>query len=152
MASRHAREGDPGCQPLRDPQHFGDARHTYEGLRPQDGRPIKNLQSRDFQPRSRPSHGSPYPPFIPLLAEKENFPGIDRVLVVDVEPEIQVSRLIDRDSCSREQAKQALAAQASRAQRLKLADDVLDNSSSPLDARKLVAQLHSKYMQLAEGS
>ncbi len=48
---------------------------------------------------------------IPLLAEREAYPYVDRVLVVDVEPETQISRLMARDNSSRKQAKQALASQ-----------------------------------------
>ena len=86
---------------------------------------------------------------IPLLAERGAYPDVDRVLVVDVEPETQVSRLMTRDNSDREQAEQALASQVSRAQRLKIADDILDNSGSPKRARQAVAQLHQKYLKLA---
>ena len=86
---------------------------------------------------------------IPLLTEKEGFPGIDRVLVVDVESETQISRLMARDDSSRQQARQALASQLSRQERLKLADDILDNTGSPQQARRQVEQLHKKYTRLA---
>jgi dephospho-CoA kinase len=86
---------------------------------------------------------------IPLLTEKEGFPGIDRILVVDVEPETQINRLMARDNSSRKQAGQALASQLSREQRLTLADDILDNSGSPAQARDQVGQLHKKYTRLA---
>ena len=87
---------------------------------------------------------------IPLLAESGAYPNVDRVLVVDVEPEIQISRLMARDNSSREQAGQALASQASREQRLKIANDVLDNSGSPEQARDEVARLNLKYLRLAK--
>ena len=86
---------------------------------------------------------------IPLLAERGAYPDVDRVLVVDVDPETQIIRLMARDNSSRAQAEQALTSQASRDQRLAIADDVLDNSGSPEDARHEVAQLHWKYIQLA---
>ena len=86
---------------------------------------------------------------IPLLAEKGVYPIIERVLVVDVDPETQISRLMARDGSSREQAEQALASQASREQRLRIADDVLENSGSPEQARKAVAELHRRYTKLA---
>jgi len=88
---------------------------------------------------------------IPLLAEKGTYPYVDRVLVVDVDPETQISRLMTRDNSSRNQAEQALASQASREQRLRIADDVLDNSGSPEQASQVVAQLHQKYLKLALG-
>jgi dephospho-CoA kinase len=86
---------------------------------------------------------------IPLLAERDSYPIIERVLVVDVEPEKQIRRLMLRDNCNSEQAKQALAAQISRGERLQLADDVLINSGSPKQACHGVNKLHKKYTQLA---
>ncbi len=86
---------------------------------------------------------------IPLLTEKGNYPGVDRILVVDVSTEVQIGRLMKRDHSSREQARQALASQASRAERLKIADDVLDNSGTPEQARRKVAELHLKYLRMA---
>lgn len=87
---------------------------------------------------------------IPLLAERGAYPNVDRVLVVDVEPEIQISRLMARDKSSRKQAEQALASQAGREQRLSIADDILENAGSKQQARKEVERLHQKYLQLAQ--
>ena len=87
---------------------------------------------------------------IPLLADRSAYPNVDRVLVVDVKPETQIDRLMARDNSSREQAEQALASQASREQRLKIADDILDNSGSPDQARFKVAELNLKYLKLAK--
>ena len=87
---------------------------------------------------------------IPLLAERGTYPNVDRILVVDVETETQISRLMSRDNSSRNQAEQALATQASRKQRLSIADDVLENSGSLQQARHKVAQLHLKYLQLSQ--
>ena len=86
---------------------------------------------------------------IPLLAERGTYPNVQRVLVVDVKIKTQISRLMARDNCSRNQAKQALAAQASRKQRLSIADDVLDNSGSLQQARHKVEMLHRIYTKLA---
>ena len=87
---------------------------------------------------------------IPLLAERGAYPYLDRILVVDVEPETQISRLMARDNSSHKQAQQALSSQANREQRFKIADDILDNSGSPEQARHKVAQLNQKYLQLAK--
>jgi dephospho-CoA kinase len=87
---------------------------------------------------------------IPLLVEKGSYPNVDRVLVVDVAPETQIDRLMARDNSDLEQAKQVLASQASREQRLEIADDVLENTGSPQQARDEVARLHEKYLRLAE--
>jgi dephospho-CoA kinase len=82
---------------------------------------------------------------IPLLAGRGNYPDVDRVLVVDVAPDVQIDRLMARDNCSREQAELALESQASREDRLKIADDVLDNSGAPERAISEVARFHEKY-------
>ena len=82
---------------------------------------------------------------IPLLAERGAYPDVDRVLVVDVAPEVQIERLMARDNCSREQAESALKSQANREDRLKIADDVLDNSGSLEQAVSEVARFHEKY-------
>ena len=87
---------------------------------------------------------------IPLLAEHGAYPDVDRILVVDVDPEVQIERLMSRDKLDSQQAEQALASQASREQRLAIADDVLLNSTSPEQARLEVAKLHKTYIQLAK--
>jgi dephospho-CoA kinase len=60
-----------------------------------------------------------------------------------------VERLMARDSVSAEQARSILAAQASRADRLKAADDVLVNSGSVPELRQAVDRLHQRYLELA---
>ncbi len=62
---------------------------------------------------------------VPLLVENNLDSLCDRVLVVDVEPETQISRTVKRDNVSEEQAHAILASQASRQQRLDIADDVV---------------------------
>ena len=54
-----------------------------------------------------------------------------------------------RDSVSVEQARAVLAAQASRTDRLKAADDVLLNSGSVAELRQAVDRLHQRYLELA---
>ena len=87
---------------------------------------------------------------IPLLAETNRFPWIDRVLVVDVEESVQIARVMARDNISRQQAQSILNAQISRELRLALADDLLDNSGSLEQLEIEVDQLHQKYTALVE--
>jgi dephospho-CoA kinase len=89
---------------------------------------------------------------IPLLAEiggRTAYPWLDRILVIDVPRELQRERLLHRDGISADLAERMLLAQADRAQRLAIADDVIDNSGalSALDAQ--VAGLHREYLRLA---
>jgi dephospho-CoA kinase len=87
---------------------------------------------------------------IPLLVEGgASRDRIDRILVVDADESHQVQRLMSRDSVSAEQARSILAAQASRADRLKAADDVLINSGSVPELRQAVDQLHQRYLEMA---
>ncbi|MBB5208965.1 dephospho-CoA kinase [Chiayiivirga flava] len=87
---------------------------------------------------------------IPLLAESTYpYDWLDRVLVVDVPREVQIARVMRRDGVTRAEAELSLAAQASRAARLALADDVIinDGAVDALDA--IVARLHLHYLGLA---
>jgi dephospho-CoA kinase len=86
---------------------------------------------------------------IPLLTEGGRRDHIDRVLLVDAPEALQVERLMMRDGVSREQAVASLNAQATRAERLAMADDVLRNSGQPDELRDRVAELHGKYRALA---
>jgi dephospho-CoA kinase len=96
--------------------------------------------------------GGPYQLLvIPLLAEGGRRDHVDRVLLVDVPEAVQVERLVRRDGSSREQAAAALAAQASRAARQAIADDVIENAGGVEDLRARVAELHREYLRLAAG-
>jgi dephospho-CoA kinase len=86
---------------------------------------------------------------IPLLTEGGRRDHVDRVLVVDAPEDLQVERLIARDSVTREQAQASLRAQAKREARLRLADDVLTNNGMIEDLRAQVAALHARYLKLA---
>lgn len=85
---------------------------------------------------------------VPLLVETGLFGDADRVLVVDVPVALQVERLQARDGVDEAQARATLAAQASREQRLSMADDVIDNTGSlkALDAQ--VDALDRRYRTL----
>ena len=86
---------------------------------------------------------------IPLLAEGGGRDRADRVLVVDVPEDAQIERLMARDAVSRQQAEASLQAQASRAARLAIADDVVTNTGHIDDLRGQVAALHARYVKLA---
>ncbi|ELQ6216603.1 dephospho-CoA kinase [Cronobacter dublinensis] len=93
---------------------------------------------------------SPYALWVvPLLVENQLHAKANRVLVVDVTPEIQILRTMQRDGVSREHARQILNAQATREARLAVADDVIDNNGSPETIAEDVARLHQRYLQLA---
>lgn len=94
--------------------------------------------------------GGPYQILvIPLLVEKNLSSHVDRVLVVDCDEALQVSRIHQRDGSSPEQAEAILRAQAPRAARLKAADDVIRNDAAIDSVQKQVAALHARYLKLA---
>ena len=78
---------------------------------------------------------------VPLLAESRGRAGFDVVIVVDVPPELQLERLVSLRGMPPEQARARMAAQASREQRLAVADVVIDNSGSLDDLDRRVAEV-----------
>jgi dephospho-CoA kinase len=99
--------------------------------------------------RSREA-GGPYQVLvIPLLTEGKRRDHVDRVLLVDVPEELQIQRLMMRDGVTHEQARASLNAQATRAERLAIADDVVRNTGRVDNLRDEVARLHSMYLALA---
>lgn len=94
--------------------------------------------------------GGPYQVLvIPLLTEGKRRDHVDRVLLVDVPEELQIQRLMMRDGVTHEQARASLNAQATRADRLAVADDVVRNTGRVDDLCAEVAMLHTKYLALA---
>ncbi|WP_324015949.1 dephospho-CoA kinase [Aeromonas hydrophila] len=87
---------------------------------------------------------------VPLLVENRLTALANRVLVIDVDEATQIERTCRRDGVSREQAQAILTAQASRAERLAAADDVLDNQNGTPEAIKSrILALHETYLAFA---
>jgi dephospho-CoA kinase len=86
---------------------------------------------------------------IPLLVESSRADLYDRVLVVDAPEPDQLRRLQQRDGSTAEAAQRILDAQASREQRLSVADDVIVNTGTLADLRQFVHTLHENYELLA---
>lgn len=83
---------------------------------------------------------------VPLLIETGGVSRVDRVLVVDAPPVLQIERVCHRDSTSRSAVEKILAAQVDRQSRLEAADDVIENDSSEVDLERKVAALHEQYL------
>ncbi|MBL0514146.1 dephospho-CoA kinase [Aeromonas media] len=87
---------------------------------------------------------------VPLLVENRLTELADRVLVIDVDEATQIERTCRRDGVSREQAQAILASQASRSERLAMADDILDNQSGTTETiRERILALHETYLAFA---
>ncbi|MDU8923549.1 dephospho-CoA kinase [Pasteurellaceae bacterium LIM206] len=111
---------------------------------------IRNEMLRQLQ-----AHDSPYVLFVvPLLVENHLTELCDRVLVVDVSPEIQLDRATQRDRNKRELIRHIMNAQASREERLHAADDVINNDASLAENMEALEQdvlnLHILYLTLAK--
>ena len=78
---------------------------------------------------------------IPLLVETGQADAFDRVVVVDVDAVTQLERLVAVRGMDPAEARQRIAAQASRSERLAVADEVIDNSGSPAELERQVDAL-----------
>ena len=89
---------------------------------------------------------------VPLLVEslarwRER---VDRIVVVDCAPELQVSRVMRRSGLEAGQVRSILRAQATREQRLAAADEVIDNSADLDSLRRQALELHRRMLQRAQ--
>jgi dephospho-CoA kinase len=87
---------------------------------------------------------------IPLYVESKTYKWADRILVTDAPEDIQVDRVMRRDGIDENQARSIVAAQASREERLNVADDVIENSGDLGNLERQVEKFHQKYLRLAE--
>ncbi len=92
---------------------------------------------------------------VPLLAEaggRAAYPWLNRIVVVDAAEPVRHARLLQRDSIDAALATRMIQAQASRAQRLALADDVIVNDGHPEHLQPQVEALDRLYRGLAAGN
>ncbi|MET0104785.1 MAG: dephospho-CoA kinase [Sedimenticola sp.] len=87
---------------------------------------------------------------IPLLVETAQQDRVDRVLVVDCTVDEQIRRVSQRDGITSEQARAILDTQATREQRLSVANDIIDNSGTIEELDASVRALHRQYLALSE--
>ncbi|XUM00693.1 dephospho-CoA kinase [Streptomyces venezuelae ATCC 10712] len=106
--------------------------------------PLVGAQSAELEARA--GAGDVVVHDVPLLAENGLAPLYDLVVVVDASPETQLDRLVRLRGMAASEAEARMAAQASRAQRLAVADLVIDNDG-PLDA--LEPQVRKVWDELA---
>jgi dephospho-CoA kinase len=91
---------------------------------------------------------------IPLLVEaarrdQQWRARFDRIAVVDCSEATQVRRVMARNGFTEEAVRRIMAAQATRAERLAAADDVIDNDGAQAALAPQVARLHQTYLQLS---
>jgi dephospho-CoA kinase len=86
---------------------------------------------------------------VPLLLENKMQSLVNRVLVVDVPPDIQIKRVVDRDQSEEALIQSIMNSQIDRDSRLALADDVINNQSDLVSLHQQVDTLHLNYLALA---
>ncbi len=87
---------------------------------------------------------------VPLLIESGTYrERVRRLCVVDCPEDVQVLRVMQRSGLEERQVRAIMAAQASRAERLAAADDVIDNSAGYAELAVQVERLHGAYLRLA---
>ena len=106
---------------------------------------------RESERRCQNAVNTPYVVLVvPLLVENNNYGQlVDRVLVVDCEEALQIERVIARSGLAEDEVRAIMAAQATRAERLAAANDVLMNDQGRETLRVRVADLHRRYLALA---
>ncbi len=87
---------------------------------------------------------------VPLLQETDDYRGIvNRILVVDCPESLQITRTMTRSNLSQEEVSAIMVTQCTRAERLDIADDVIQNDSDLHYLAEQVMLLHSKYTELS---
>ncbi len=86
----------------------------------------------------------------PLLFEVGAERRVDKVLVVKIDPEKQLERLMARDRLSEERAQQRIAVQMPQQQKLERADYVIDNSGSVTETLKQIDTLWPQWLAAGE--
>jgi dephospho-CoA kinase len=122
------------------------AKHALEAL-------LHPMIRAESQRRIASSPG-PYVIYVvPLLVESQDYRSrVDRVLVVDAPEALQIERVRARSGLSEAEVRAIMAAQATRADRLAAADDVIENRGTIDALRQQVAAFHRKYLEYSKAA
>ena len=85
---------------------------------------------------------------VPLIFETQSQKNYDRIITVDCDIELQISRATIRDTQNEEQIVNIINKQATREERISISDDVILNNKSLADLKGQVLDLHLKYLEL----
>lgn len=88
---------------------------------------------------------------VPLIYETNSKDNYNRILVIDCDEDIQISRAVTRDGASEEDIKKIINSQATKKERLSIADDVISNNSSIEKLSEKVLHFHKNYLELING-
>jgi dephospho-CoA kinase len=85
---------------------------------------------------------------VPLIFETNSSKIYDRVLVIDCDVDVQISRTSKRDNQTKSDIENIINKQATREQRLSIAHDVIVNNGSLDVLRNEVLKIHKKYLEI----
>ncbi|MEO3738294.1 dephospho-CoA kinase [Shewanella baltica] len=86
---------------------------------------------------------------VPLLFENGLDSLVNRTLVMDISPELQINRTVKRDNVDASQVNNIISSQCSRSEKLARADDIIDNQGEISTLKREVLALHQRYLQLS---
>lgn len=86
---------------------------------------------------------------VPLLVEKKKYEFINRILVIDCDEQIQIDRVKKRNNLSENEVKNIMRTQATRQQRLAVADDVIHNDGNLSSLLEQVERYNKKYTHIS---
>lgn len=112
---------------------------------------ILHPQIRELADRRCRAAASPYVILaVPLLIESGSYrERCQRIVVVDCPESLQVARVMARSGLAAAEVEAIMAAQATRSERLRAADDVVTNDHDLANLQPQIFRLHRKYLALA---
>jgi dephospho-CoA kinase len=84
----------------------------------------------------------------PLIYETGSYKFYDRILVIDCDVDTQIERTSKRDNQTKNEIVNILNKQATREERISIADEVILNNGSIEHLRNSVLDTHKKYMEI----
>lgn len=87
---------------------------------------------------------------IPLLAEIGKQDWINRVLVIDASSKVRIERIQKRSDLTADEIKAIFATQATRNERLAVADDIIENNGSKEELLEKVRNMHEYYLHISK--
>jgi len=86
---------------------------------------------------------------IPLLIESNMQSTVDRILLIQTDKKLQISRVSVRDKCTHDHVEAIMNTQLSTTEKLIYADDIIVNNGSKESLISQIEQLHKKYLALS---
>ena len=87
---------------------------------------------------------------VPLIYETGSSKLYDRILVIDCDVDIQIERTFKRDNQNKSEIENIINKQATREERMNIADEVILNNGSIEHLKKSVLNIHRKYMEIVK--